>query len=123
MCTLTYHTELVELGRSLSAEQVPSQKPRVHLAHMRDFLEHLGCSETPQPASLRSLFLYVIESAEEADSNWAIRCIKQLKDTISFSEFFASFAEGLSAKQGEKDRRVTTKWWCLKEFGVDPPYL
>lgn len=131
LCQLIYHTELVEIGRNLSAEQTPSAEARAHLAHMRDimsdWLDHqisTGKSSKCQAAAfIRPLFLYAIETADKVDADWAFGQMRKVRDPICYSEFFANFAEGLADMQRRKQRRVTTRWWCLQEFGIPPPYL
>ena len=122
LCVLAYHTEIVELGRNLSAEQVPTNEAIEHLAQMRSILTSMKLP----PCFLRALFLYSIESMGgdlKADSDWAVSRMLEIKDPVYYSDFFANFAKGLSDKQRQKERRVTTKWWCLEEFGINPPYL
>ena len=130
LCSLTYHTELVEMGRNLSAEQVPSTEAKTHLAHMRDIMASLDSwtassdkTFCTHPAFLRHLFLYAIESTHESDTRWAVSQMREIKDPICYSGFFANFAEELAEMQRRKERRVTTKWWCLKAFNVNPPFL
>ncbi|TKA34744.1 hypothetical protein B0A54_13344 [Friedmanniomyces endolithicus] len=75
------------------------------------------------PAYLRALFLYAIESFNESETRWAVSQMRQIKDPVRYSEFFATFAEGLAEEQRAKGRRVTTKWFCWRAFGTTPPYL
>ena len=123
LCSLTYHTEIVEIGRNLSDAQLATPEARAHLAHIRDIIssgdEHL-CTH---PAFLRPLFLYAIESLYESETQWAVCHMRKIKDPICYSDFFATFAEGLAEEQRSKGRRVTTRWWCWKAFGATPPFL
>ncbi|KAK4894670.1 hypothetical protein LTR27_007058 [Elasticomyces elasticus] len=127
LCRLTYLTELVEVGRNLSDTQRASTEAQTHMTKAREIISatewYCGSGNVVQPACLRTLFLYAIESFDESDTNWAISKIREIKDPICYSEFFASFAEGLTEEQRAKGRRVTTKWWCWRAFGITPPYL
>ncbi|KAK5679542.1 hypothetical protein LTS10_008363 [Elasticomyces elasticus] len=128
LCKLTYLTELVELGRNLSDTQRASIEAQTHMAEAREILSKSdwycgGSRKLVEPACLRTLFLYAIESFDESDTNWAVCKMREIKDPICYSEFFASFAEGLIEEQRAKGRRVTTKWWCWRAFGITPPYL
>ncbi|KAK5717093.1 hypothetical protein LTR15_008982 [Elasticomyces elasticus] len=127
LCKLTYLTELVEIGRNLSDTQRASTEAQTHMTKAREIISasdwYCGSGNVIQPACLRTLFLYAIESFDELDTNWAISKMRVIKDPICYSEFFASFAEGLTEEQRAKGRRVTTKWWCWRAFGITPPYL
>ncbi|TKA78238.1 hypothetical protein B0A55_04787 [Friedmanniomyces simplex] len=131
LCSLTYYTELVEIGRNLSDSQRASPEARVLMAKAREIVSSPDCGagldDGGRPyvhhAYFRALFLYAIESFDEADTRWAVAHMRQIKDPVCYSEFFATFAEGLAEEQRAKGRRVTTKWWCWRVFGVTPPYL
>ncbi|ETN44116.1 uncharacterized protein HMPREF1541_10666 [Cyphellophora europaea CBS 101466] len=139
-CTAAYHHEIVEVGRNLSDPPFASPEARDHLASVRALIESPDWPTTsPSTASnddddaatsgklhaafLRPLFLYAIESIHQAETEWAVEQMRRIKDPVSRSDFFASFADGLARAQREKGRRVTTKWWCWQAFGVTPPYL
>ncbi|KAK5744583.1 hypothetical protein LTR17_001978 [Elasticomyces elasticus] len=127
LCRLTYLTELVEIGRNLSDTQRASTEAQTHMTKAREIIStsdsYCGSGNVVEPACLRTLFLYAIESFDESDTHWAISKMREIKDPICYSEFFASFAEGLTEEQRAKGRRVTTKWWCWRAFGITPPYL
>ncbi|KAK0270357.1 hypothetical protein LTR35_014156 [Friedmanniomyces endolithicus] len=130
LCTLTYHTELVEIGRNLSDTQRTSPDAEGHMSEARMIIcsldyrpENQDRSEYLDPAYLRALFLCAIESFDEAETRWAVSRIREIKDPVCYSEFFATFAEGLAVEQRAKGRRVTTKWFCWRAFGITPPYL
>ncbi|KAK3658359.1 hypothetical protein LTR56_001770 [Elasticomyces elasticus] len=127
LCKLTFLTELVEIGRNLSDTQRASTEAQTHMTKAREIISasdwYCGSGNVIQLACLRTLFLYAIESFDELDTNWAISKMRVIKDPICYSEFFASFAEGLTEEQRAKGRRVTTKWWCWRAFGITPPYL
>lgn len=122
-----YNTELVENGRTLSDPPLASDSARLQLSYIRQIVElgeySLADSGTLHPALLRPLFLYAIESIKQADSLWAVNQIRKIRSAGCRSDFFATFAEGLSQAQREKGRRVTTKWYCLQVFDVSPPWL
>lgn len=130
ICQAMYHTEMVEFGRILSDPPFASKEARRHMHLVRKLLEDSSWStaltdeqESLHTGFLRPLFLYAIESIYESESAWAIKQIRRIKNPICRSDFFASFAEGLSQAQREKQRRVTTRWYCLKAFEVTPPFL
>lgn len=130
ICEAIYHHEIVEIGRNLSDPPFASPEAREHLGSIRAIIENpeypTAAVEDPDRvnvALLRPLFLYAIEILDQVDTEWAVKQIRKIKDPISRSEFFASFAEGLATAQREKGRRVTTKWWCWQTFEVAPPYL
>ncbi|KAK1077209.1 hypothetical protein LTR33_008283, partial [Friedmanniomyces endolithicus] len=130
LCTLSYHTERVEIGRNLSDTQRASPDAEAHMSEARMIIcsldyrpENPDRSEYLDPAYLRALFLCAIESFDEAETRWAVSRIREIKDPVCYSEFFATFAEGLAEEQRAKGRRVTTKWFCWRAFGITPPYL
>lgn len=129
ICIAAYNNEIVEVGRNLSDPPFASPEARKHMASIRALIECPAWPTTPDehavvyPAFLGPLFLYAIESIDEAETQWAVAEIRKIKDPISRSDFFAAYAEGLAKAQREKGRRVTTKWWCWQAFGVNPPYL
>ncbi|KAK1055455.1 hypothetical protein LTR74_015685, partial [Friedmanniomyces endolithicus] len=91
LCTLTYHTELVEIGRNLSDTQRASPDAEAHMVEARMIifsLDHRPVSsdgnEYLDPAYLRALFLCAIESFDEAETNWAVSRIREIKDPVCY---------------------------------------
>jgi hypothetical protein len=57
------------------------------------------------------------------ESQWAVERLEQIKNPICRSDFFASFAKALSDAQLRKERRITSKYFCIWYFGVEPPFM
>jgi hypothetical protein len=72
---------------------------------------------------LRPLFLCSIECMDRDENQWAVEKLEQIKNPICRSDFFAAFGKALSDAQLERDRRVTSKYYCIRHFGVPPPFL
>lgn len=126
MCNAAYHTEVVEIGRTLSDPPLASAEAKQAMRHIRDIVEgdwNASSGGKLSPGYLRPLFLCAIESIQKEDTQWAVERLKQINDPISRSRFFASFAKSLAEAQRGKERRVTTKWFCYQTFGVSPPFL
>ena len=127
ICVAVYHTEIVELGRTLSDPPLASPEAKQHMRHIRQIIEGdwnaFDQGAKLNPGYLRPLFVYAIESMSVDQTQWAVSHIKQINDPVSRSDFFASFAKSLGEAQRKKERRVTTKWFCYQMFGVPPPYL
>jgi hypothetical protein len=121
-----FHTEIVEIGRTLSDPPLASSEARQHMRHIREVVEgdyNVGVEATINAGYLRPLFLYAIESINPDRTEWAIELIKRINNHICRSDFFASFAKAMAEAQRRKERRVTTKWLCYETFGVPPPCL
>jgi len=126
LCMAIFHTEIVEIGRTLSDPPLASSEARQHMRQIREVVEgdyNALKGGKLNPGYLRPLFLFAIESINMDHTQWAIDRIKQINDQICRSDFFASFAKALVEAQRNKERRVTTKWLCFQTFGVPPPYL
>lgn len=127
LCKATYHTELIEMGRTLSDPPLASNEARAAIREIRAIIESDWEARTSDgrlnPGYLRPLFLCAIESLRIQDTEWAVDHLRQIKDPICRSDFFTSFAENLVVAQTAKRRRVTTKFFCQQKFGISPPFL
>lgn len=121
-----YHTELLEVARTLNEPQpaIPEAQRAMH--QIRCLVEGERNSfpkQTLNPGFLRPLFMYAIEATRPEDTRWAVARMREIRDPISHSDFFASYAEKLTEQQSMKGRRCTTRWFCYQEYGVAPPVL
>lgn len=131
ICNAAYWTEIVEYGRTLSDPPLASEEAKHAMGQIRDIVDDRnwnGYSDEDGKGKLNSgylrpLFLYAIESRHTADVQWAVDRMKQIRNSISRSDFFATFAESHAEAQRSKGRRVTTKYFCYQTFGVAPPFL
>jgi len=126
ICIAAYYTEVVETGRTLSDPPFASAEAKQAMCRIRDIVEgdwNTSSGSNLNSGYLRPLFLYAIESIHRDDTQWAVERLKQIKNPICRSDFFASFAEALAEAQRSKGRRVTTKYFCYQTFGVPPPGL
>lgn len=127
LCNATYHTEVIEIGRTLSDPPLASSEAKMAMREIQNIIETDWATRTADDrlhaGYLRPLFLCAIESIRTQDTQWAVERLRQIKDPISRSDFFASFAESLAAAQMDKGRRVTTKFFCQQQFGISPPFL
>ncbi|KAK4555760.1 hypothetical protein LTR86_006980 [Recurvomyces mirabilis] len=123
LCNVVYHTELVEIGRNLSHEQSTTTEARQHLSEMRQIIEDWSKLHGTHSAFLRALLLIAIESPLEEDSTWAVAEMRKIHDPTCYSEFFATFSEGLADAQRRVGRRVTTRWFSMLTFGLQLPFL
>ena len=119
-----YDVEQVDLVRSLSEPQTPEAQEAMR--HIRDLVEgdwNSLCGENHKPPYLHPLFIYAIESVDLEDLHWAVDRMREIRDPISRSDFFAWYAEGLTEAQRTKQRRVTARWFCYQNYSVRPPFL
>ena len=123
-----YHAELVEMGRSLSDPLTPEAQEAMR--RIRDLVDSgdwggplRADGKLLNPAYLRPLFIYAIETPDADGVGWAVDRMREIQDFICRSEFFATFAEGLAEVQVMKERRVTARWFCYQKFSVRPPFL
>ena len=126
ICTAAYHTEIVEVGRTISDPPLASHEAKQAMRRIRGIIEgdwNAYASGKLNTGYLRPLFLYAIESIAPDDTKWALERLREIKDPVSRSDFFASFAHLLTEAQRRKGRRVTTKYFCYQTFGVSPPLL
>ncbi|KAK0868681.1 Hsp70 protein that interacts with Zuo1p [Friedmanniomyces endolithicus] len=93
LCALTYHTELVEIGRNLSDTQRASPDAEAHMAEARMIIcsldyrpVNLDGNDCLDPAYLRALFLCAIESFNEAETRWAVSRIREIKDPVCYND-------------------------------------
>ncbi|KAG9606213.1 hypothetical protein KCU77_g338, partial [Aureobasidium melanogenum] len=129
ICHAAYHTEFVELDRVRGDPVAKWTDSDVAVNAIRDIVD--GDWETQDrhndgslnPAYLRPLFLCAIECMDSETSRWAVEKLRRIKHPVFRGEFFASFAEALAAAQRSKDRRVTSRYFCLWFFGVPPPSM
>lgn len=85
---------------------------------------HPGPRTTLDPGFLRPLFLCAIETIDEPEqTEWAVQRMAQVRDQIYRSDFFATFGWALAQAQQGKERRVTSRYFCLWYFGVQPPFM
>ncbi|XMA18835.1 hypothetical protein WAI453_011626 [Rhynchosporium graminicola] len=126
LCSAAYHVEFVELGRLMGDPLSESTDSKQALRQIRETIDsdstfHHG--EKLNPGYLRPLFLNTIECMDRNETKWAVEKMKQIRRPIARSDFFASFGRALSDAQMMKDRRVTSKYFCIWYFGAAPPYL
>jgi hypothetical protein len=126
ICSAAYHAEFVEIGRVLGDPVHKATESNQAMQHIRDIVDgdwNAYDGFQLNVAYLRPLFLYAIECMDHEGSHWAVERLGHIKDAASRSDFFAAFASELSDAQLRKDRRVTSKYFCIWQFGVPPPYL
>ncbi|KAL1904801.1 hypothetical protein Sste5344_009497 [Sporothrix stenoceras] len=130
ICNAAYYAELVEMGRQLGdpLSRLPDSRDALHKIREtvdREVQRGAGTSHTStvNPGFLRPLFLYAIESTEPHQTQWAVDRIAQIEPRIYRGQFFSTFAKELAGAQIEKERRVTSRYFCIWYFGVSPPYM
>ncbi|RMJ17621.1 hypothetical protein CDV36_002709 [Fusarium kuroshium] len=129
ICNAAYHAELVEIDRVLGDPVTKWTDSRKAIHQIRQIVDD-ECTasdatktEGLNPGYLRPLFLYAIECMDKEENQWAVDRIAQIRDPIYRSKFFSTFAKELSDAQMRKERRVTSKYFCIWYFGTPPPYL
>jgi hypothetical protein len=134
VCSAAYYTEIVEIDRVLGDPVSKSEDSREARWQIRMIIEgnheedgddwnaydHNG---TLNSGYLRPLFLYAIECMDHDENAWAVEKISQIRNQICRSQFFAVFGKALSDAQLRKERRVTSKYFCIWYFGVAPPFV
>lgn len=126
ICKTAYLVEIVEIGRTLSDPPLASPQARKAMREIRNIVDSdldMSNDKKPSVAHLRPLFLYAIESISMNETQWAVQRIKDIDNPIARSSFFASFAKALAQAQRDKERRVTSRWFCYQAFGMPPPAL
>ncbi|KIW77627.1 hypothetical protein Z517_07459 [Fonsecaea pedrosoi CBS 271.37] len=137
ICDAAYHAEFVEIDRVLGDPVSKWTDSRDALRTIRDLVdrdrdqalrqtdgtEGREKQSTVNPGYIRALFLYAIECMDEAQIRWATDRIADIRSSIYRSDFFAKFATALADAQMRKERRVTSKYFCIWFFGVPPPYM
>ncbi|RFU23744.1 hypothetical protein B7463_g12594, partial [Scytalidium lignicola] len=126
VCTAAYHAEFVEMDRILGDPVSESTDSRQAMRRIREIVD--GDYNTYDGGKLNSgylrpLFLYAIECMDRDENHWAVERLEQIKNPICRSDFFASFGKALSDAQLRKERRVTSKYFCIWYFGVPPPFM
>ncbi|PTB45826.1 hypothetical protein M441DRAFT_43815 [Trichoderma asperellum CBS 433.97] len=130
MCHAAYHAEFIEIGRVLGDPVSEFAESRQAMRQMREIVDGdwnvyqqgRGTSGL-KTGYLRPLFLYAIECMDREESQWAVERLESIRNPICRSDFFAVFARELSEAQLRKERRVTTRFFCMWHFGVPPPFL
>ncbi|KAM0255860.1 hypothetical protein ACHAQJ_005365 [Trichoderma viride] len=126
MCHAMYYAELIEIGRVLGDPVSESAESRQAMCRIREIVDgdwnaqDRGIVKT---GYLRPLFLYAIECMDRDENQWAVERLERIKNPICRSDFFAAFGRELSEAQLRKERRVTSKFFCIWYFGVSPPFL
>ncbi|KAF5007408.1 hypothetical protein FDECE_6256 [Fusarium decemcellulare] len=129
ICNAAYYAEFVELDRVLGDPVSQWTDSREAMQAIRRIVDdECAGSETMEseglnPGYLRPLFLCAIECMDREENHWAAERITQIRDPIYRSKFFSTFAKELSDAQMRKERRVTSKYFCIWYFGVPPPYM
>ena len=126
VCSAAYHAEFIEMGRVLGDPVTENIDSKQAMTHVRDLVEgEWNAFDGPKLSAgyLRPLFLYAIECIGRQDTDWAVEQLEKIKSPICRSDFFATFARELTEAQIRKERRVTSKYFCISCFGVPPPYL
>jgi len=120
----SYHAEFVDIDRSLGDPLSLTPEAEEGLRWIESLVEaNRNVGEKLGPGLLRPLFMYAIEHENSTNAQWALDCMKEIKDPIARSDFFASYAQALVEEQRIKKRRVTTRWFCYERYGVRPPFL
>ncbi|UKZ73568.1 hypothetical protein TrVFT333_001215 [Trichoderma virens FT-333] len=126
MANVAYHAEFIEIGRVLGDPISKSAESRQAMHHLREIVDGDWNAQEEgvlKTGYLRPLFLYAIECMDQAENKWAVERLEKIKNPICRSDFFATFGKELSEAQLRKERRVTTKFFCIWYFGVPPPFL
>lgn len=129
ICNAAYHTEFVELDRVLGDPVSSLAESRDSMEAIRKIVDDEAADfgamdlEGLNPGYLRPLFLVAIECMDKRQNRWAAERIAQIRNPIYRSKFFSEFARELSDAQLRKERRVTSKYFCIWYFGVPPPYM
>ncbi|EHK20336.1 uncharacterized protein TRIVIDRAFT_68874 [Trichoderma virens Gv29-8] len=126
MASAAYHAEFIEIGRVLGDPISRSAESRQAMHHLREIVDGDWNAQEEgvlKTGYLRPLFLYAIECMDQAENKWAVERLEKIKNPICRSDFFAAFGRELSEAQLRKERRVTTKFFCIWYFGVPPPFL
>ncbi|EME82915.1 uncharacterized protein MYCFIDRAFT_203450 [Pseudocercospora fijiensis CIRAD86] len=126
LCAAAYHAEFVEMDRVLGDPISKSTGSRRAMQEIRSIVDgDWNCYHEGKlnPGYLRPLFLYAIECMDRDDNRWAVERMECVKDCICRSDFFADFGQRLSDAQLRKERRVTSKYFCIWYFGVPPPFM
>ena len=126
VCTAAYHAEFVEMDRVLGDPVSESTDSRQAMRRIRETIDgdwNAYNGGKLNSGYVRPLFLYAIECMDLDENQWAVERLEEIKNPICRSEFFASFGKALADAQQRKERRVTSKYFCIWYFGVPPPFM
>jgi hypothetical protein len=126
ICLAAYFSEFIEIGRNLGDPLFASPEAKYAMKQVRDIVEgdwNVLAENSLNPGYLRPLVLYGVESFEEDETQWAVNCLRWIKNPITRSSFFASFLESHGESQRSQRRRVTSKYFCYQTFGVPLPFM
>lgn len=129
LCAAAYHAEIVEIDRVLGDPVSKWTDSRLSIQSIRDIVDGDWCSflqddtKKLNPGYMRPLFMCAIECMNSEQNQWAVDRIAQIQNPIYRSSFFSAFGKALSDAQAAKERRVTSKYFCISFFGVAPPYM
>lgn len=126
VCTAAWHAEFIEIDRLLGDPVSKSTQARQAMDEIQDIVDgdwNAYDGDKLNPGYLRPLFLYAIECMDRDQNQWAVERLKQIRNPICRGDFFASFGKALSDAQLRKDRRVTSKYFCIWYFGLPPPFI
>ncbi|KAL7788952.1 hypothetical protein V8C37DRAFT_387356 [Trichoderma ceciliae] len=126
MCNAAYQAEFIEISRVLGDPVSESAESRQAMRQVREIVDgdwNAWDGDILRTGYLRPLFLYAIECMDHEENRWAVRRLEKIKDPICRSDFFAAFGRELLEAQLRKERRVTSKFFCIWYFGVPPPFL
>lgn len=130
ICVAAYYTETIAMNRNLGDPPFANSNAIEAMEHIRATFEATSnllstANNAPMinPGYLRALFYYAIETPRRQDMQWAVGCLKQIRNPMSRGSFFATLAEALGEAQRNKGRRVTMKAFCYQTFGVPMPFM
>ncbi|EXJ80696.1 hypothetical protein A1O3_06980 [Capronia epimyces CBS 606.96] len=125
-CTAAYHAEFIEMGRVLGDPVSKSTETKQAMRQIRGFVDgdwNAYDGSKLNSGYLRPLFLYAIECMDPEENRWAVERLRHVQNPVCRSDFWASFGEALFHAQLQKERRVTSKYFCTWYFGVPPPFI
>lgn len=126
VCMAAYHTEIIVIGRILGDPPFPTPQAKHARQQIRNIVGgdwNVSADGVLNPGYVRPLFVYALESFQEDETQWAADRLRQIKSSISRSNFLASFVEAHGEAQRAQGRRVTMKYFCYMTFGVPLPYM
>ncbi|KAH8819019.1 hypothetical protein F5884DRAFT_759217 [Xylogone sp. PMI_703] len=126
ICTAAFHAEFVEMDRVLGDPVSESADSKEAMRRIREIVDgdyNVYEGGKLNPGYLRPLFQYSIECMDREENQWAVERLQRIRNPICRSDFFAAFGKALSDAQLRKERRVTSKYFCIWYFGVPPPFM
>ncbi|KAF5232303.1 hypothetical protein FANTH_13047 [Fusarium anthophilum] len=129
ICNAAYFAEYVEIDRVLGDPLTKWTGSREAIQTIKEIVDDdweendIANGKELNSGYLRALFLCAIECMDREQSQWAIRRIREIRSATYRTELFAEFARALSEAQMERERRVTSKYFCIWYFGGPPPFL